>query len=83
MTIGWLRILVVICVLLGMLLLNQVDVETIYSGPFVVSFAIVCSGFIEVHRRTLQRMDVLEAALDALSQDAAKEHAAGDASHRS
>tara|TARA_R110002072_G_scaffold87129_7_gene196713 strand:+ start:19532 stop:19783 length:252 start_codon:yes stop_codon:yes gene_type:complete len=83
MTIGWLRILVVICVLLGMLVLSQVGVETIYSGPFVVSVAVVCSGFVEVHRRTLQRIDVLEAAIDALSQAATKEHAAGDASHRS
>ena len=84
MTIGWLRFLVVFCMLLGMLLINQLDVETIYSGPFIISIVVVFGGFLELHRRSLQRIDALEALLAAQSRGVAQlDDAAGEASPRS
>ena len=78
MTIGWLRFLVVICLLLGVPLINQLDVETTYSGPFIVSVGVVFGGFLELHRRLLQRIDVLEALLATQSRGAAQRDDAAD-----
>ena len=59
MTTRWLTIVALACMVLGFLQARSEE----YRGPFHASLGIVFASFIEMHRRSLHRIDQLEKAL--------------------
>ena len=70
---GWLTFVSLVCLTLGFV---QIGSER-FRAPFYASLGMVLGSFVDAHRRSSRRIEVLEAAIRARSSGSATDGAPG------